>query len=223
MKRLIVPVAALMVIGALLVGGAALLTRNDPHLTAPDDASHGGHGTATGIGLAPAPVTDPAPTAARLAVTIQPAATAQQGYTLEVRATQPDGKPAAEIAVRFFDVVELFGRREMFLAAARTDGRGVATYLYLPPQTGQRQIVVRSTGRDRTLTAGEGRAAFDARIAAAPYQPIRSNLAAFSDRVPYAAGLVVLSVWGLIAFALFGTARGVIGGARETSVEGRTG
>ncbi len=171
------------------------------------------HGRPTGIGLAPAPVANPPATAARLLVTAQPLPKAEQGYALAVTVVSPDGKPLADAPVKFFELVDLFGQREMLLGARTTDGRGSASYAYLPAQTGIHQIVARSASQGR-VTTGEGRVTFEASVAKERTPAERSGFTVFSDRVPYAAGLLVLAVWGLIAFALFGTARGVIGGAR---------
>lgn len=191
--------------GALrLQSGGALVTSDEPIVD---------HGHATGIGLAPAPVVNPPATAARLTVAAQPLPKAEQGYALAVTVVTPDGKPLADASVKFFELVDLFGQREMTLGAGTTDGRGAASYAYLPAHTGVHRIVVRSASQGR-VTAGEGRMTFDASVATEQPRVEQSPFAVFSDRLPYAAGLLVLAVWGLIAFALIGTARGVIGGAR---------
>lgn len=142
-----------------------------------------------------------------------------QGYVLGVRLTTTEGRPVSEATVRLYEVVELFGTREMLVGTARTDGQGNASLLYLPARTGTHQIVVRFPGRDH-VAAAEGRTSFEATVAAPPYRPETPALASFSAAVPYAVGLVVLSVWALIAFALFGTARGVRRGARDYAQKG---
>jgi hypothetical protein len=221
MKKLLIAIAALGIIGLSVVvaGPFAAVPRPAAVTTEPVDAAHD-HGTV--VGLAPAPITNPAAAAARLVVTAQPFDKAEQGYALQVSVVSPDGKPVADAQVKFFELVDLFGTREMLLAAATTDGRGTASYGYLPAHPGSHPIVVRFAGRDRTLSAGEGRMTLEATVSAERPAPERSGFAAFSDKVPYAAGLLVLTVWGLIAFALIATARGVIRAAPGTSTKGET-
>ena len=150
---------------------------------------------------------------ARVEVTARPSTKADQGYVLDAHLVTTDGKPVNDVAVRFYEIVDLLGSREMLVGVATTDGQGRTSLSYLPARTGPHAIVVRFAGRDRVPPA-EGRTAFLATAAAAPYLPERSPLSAFSDAVPYAVAAVVLAVWSLIGFALIGTARGVIGGAR---------
>lgn len=197
----------------LLQSGGVLVAHNEPSAT---NARR-----ATGIGLAPAAIVNPPATAARLRVTAQPLPETQRGYGLAVTVVAPDGKALVDAPVRFFELVELFGSREMLLGTGITDGRGNASYAYLPARAGAHQIVVRSQSQGR-VTAGEGRLTFEASVAEGPLPAEHSSFAAFSDRVPYAAGVIVLVVWGLIGFALLSTARGVIGDARTTSHKGET-
>lgn len=187
-----------------LESGGALVTNGEPIV----DEHH-----ASGIGLAPAPVLNPAATAARLTLSAEPLAKAEHGYAVVTTVVAPDGKPLADASVKFFELVDLFGQREMLLSRGTTDGRGVASFSYLPAQTGHHVIVARSATQGR-VTAGEGRMTLEASVAAEQPRVGPSPFSVFSDRVPYVAGLIVLTVWGLIAFALLGTARGVIGDAR---------
>lgn len=138
----------------------------------------------------------------------------ENGYVLEVRLLTTDGKPVGDAAVRFYDVVELLGRREMLIGTATTDGRGTASLSYLPAQTGAHEIVVKFAGRDH-YHATSGSLTLDAAVAAPRYAAEPSGLALFSTRVPYAVGAVVLIVWALIAFALFSTVRGVTTAAKD--------
>ena len=222
MKKLLIAIVAIVVIGlsVFVAGPFAAAPRPQAEATQPADAGHDHGGTV--VGLAPAPITNPAATAARLIVTAQPLEKVEHGYALQVNVVAPDGKPVPDAQVKFFELVDLFGTREMLLDVATTDGRGIATYGYLPAHPGAHPIVVRFAGRDRTLTAGEGRMTFEATVSAERPAPARSGFAAFSDKVPYAAGLLVLTVWGLIGFALMATARGVIGAAPRASTKGET-
>ena len=226
MIRKLVPLIAAVAVVAVLYGPArqylpsALRLQSDGTLATSHEPIVD-RGRPTGIGLAPAAVLNPPATAARLVVTAQPLPKAEQGYALAVTVVSPDGKPLADASVKFFELVDLFGPREMLLGAGTTDGRGSASYGYLPARKGVHQIVVRSARQDR-VTAGEGRMTFEASVAKEQKRAERSAFAVFSDRVPYAVGLLVLAVWGLIAFALFGTARGVIAGARGHQKEGET-
>ena len=140
------------------------------------------------------------------------------GYVLSVRLATTEGKPVNDAPVRFYESVELLGPREMLIASVVTDGQGRVSVAYLPARTGSHEIVVRFAGRDH-LGAVEGRTTFEATVAAPPYREEPMPLAAFSARVPYAVGAIVLAVWSLIAFALFGTARGIFTGAHTDGKE----
>lgn len=177
-------------------------------------------GTAPTTGLAPSPVVNPPATAARISVAVRAADPAARGYVIEATVVGPDGKPLSDTNVKFFELVDLFGQREMSIGTGVTDGRGLAAVTFLPAAAGTQDVVVRSSVSGK-VTAGEGRRSFDATVTAAQARVgERPLLAQFSDKVPYAAGFIVLSVWALIAFALLATARGVISGARRTTRKG---
>ncbi|HET7700957.1 MAG TPA: hypothetical protein VFM06_08855 [Candidatus Limnocylindria bacterium] len=210
-------VAVVMFLGpgqVLLPSGLRLQAGGSITASAPPAAHIETRGS--GLGLAPKPVVDPPASAARVRVVVRPLEKAEQGYALEAILVAPDGKALTNTPVAFYELVDLFGTREMHLGDATTDGRGSATLGYLPARTGSHQIVARSP-RQGAIIASEGRLSFDATVSAPAPRFEPSALATFSDRVPYAVGILVLLVWSLIAFALFGTARGVIGGARDTS------
>jgi len=154
-----------------------------------------------------------------LQLTITPAAKAEQGYAIAVRVRTDDGKPVNEAAIRFYETVDLFGAREMSLGSTTTDGQGQGTFIYLPAQLGSHQIIARFAGRDQIASA-ETRTTFDALTAAPLYQPETVPLSGFSQVVTVAVGVVVLSVWALIAFAFISTARGVRRGARDHGPKG---
>lgn len=147
-------------------------------------------------------------------VSVAPAEKAAQGYTLSIRLRTSDGKPVNEATVRFYEVVELLGRREMFITSVRTDGQGFASTTYLPARTGRLELIARCSGRDHLLPL-EQTFSFDATVAAPPYEAAEVPLASFTALVPYGVGVVVLAVWALIAFALFGTALGIRRGRRD--------
>lgn len=141
----------------------------------------------------------------------------EKGYVLAVKLRGSDGRPLNSATVRFYETVELFGAREMLIATTLTDGQGNASIPYLPARLGQHEILVRFPGRDH-VGAAVAKHTFDATVAAAPYRQATPPLASFSASVPYGVGVVVLSVWGLIAFALFGTVRGVLQGGRDRAI-----
>lgn len=199
--------------GLRLQSSGAALVSSDP--MADMDLAQG---HPSGIGLAPAPVVNPPAAAARMRVTVTPAAKTERGYVLGMQVNAPDGKPLADSPVKVFDVVDLFGPREMYLATVTTDGSGTASFEYLPATTGAHQVVVRYAGAG-AVKAAEGRTTFDATVTAQARSFELRPLASFSDRVPYAVGVLVLAVWGLIAFALIATARGVLAGARTRGKE----
>lgn len=155
-----------------------------------------------------------APQRASIDITVGPAAKAAQGYTLTVRIRTTDGKPVNEAAVRFYEPVDLFGARQMYLGSVTTDGQGGGTFVYLPAQLGSHQVIAKLAGSD-LVSAAEGKTTFEATVAAPSYQTQVVPLADFSKVVTAVVGGVVLTVWALIAFAFFSTARGVRRGARD--------
>jgi len=142
---------------------------------------------------------------------------AERGYVIDARLQTADGKAIGDATIRFYELVDFVGEREMLLGSTTTDSQGVASIAYLPALTGTRQIVARFAGCCEHIAAAEGRFTLEATIAKPAFRTERQPLAEFSDRVPYVVGVLVLAVWGLIGFALLATARGVIGGARGTS------
>ena len=225
MIRKLIPFAAAGVMLLVFLGPARSLLpgqlRTSGSLVANDQPAGHEHDTTTtsSVGLAPAPVVNPPATAARVAIQTQPAEKSERGYVLEATVRAPSGDALADAPVKFYELVDLFGTREMYIGSSVTDGRGAASITYLPAQSGTHRFVVRTSPVGK-VSAGEARVSFEASAAAQPAQAPRSPLAIFSDKVPYAVGLLVLAVWGLIAFALVATARGVIGGARQTSRKG---
>lgn len=147
-------------------------------------------------------------------ITVSPSENIKLGYVLSVKLRTSDGRPVNEVSVSFHEVVDLFGKREMLIATAHTDGQGLGSATYLPARTGTHEIVMRFAGRDH-IGAVVTRHTFDATVAAAPYRAATPPLAPFSARVPYGVGAVVLAVWALIAFAFFGTAFGIRRGTRD--------
>ncbi len=226
--------AVLILVGVLAI---ALVSRNDASvhwlqgllgprtaLSLPAQmAQHAPVGGAPAGAPQAAPAQPPTPplggAAARAAATVSVAASArvEQGYVLEARLLTKDAKPMNEVAVRFYDVVELLGTREMLIGAATTDGQGQASVKYLPAELGRHEIVARAAP-SLQATPMEARTIFEAGTAAAPaYAPEQLPLASFSDAAPYAAGAVVLAVWALFAVALLGTARRIAAGARPAA------
>ncbi len=206
-------VAALLVATVAVSGQLAGLLGGQVRLQAPDAAlappyvDHQGHSGTD----ASRPAAVQRPNAARVQLAIAPAAKASTGYVLTAGVLTATGGPASDVTVRFYEVVDLLGTREMLIGAATADGHGSASLTYLPATIGTHEVVVRASGT--AVSPGETRGTLDATVAAPPYRSDVSALSRFSAVVPYAVGLVVLAVWLLIAFALFGTARGVIQGA----------
>ena len=138
------------------------------------------------------------------------------GYVLEARLVTTDNKPVNESAVVFYDVVDLFGSREMQVGAATTDGQGLAAVTYLPARAGTHRIVARSVARPglgvlRQLDAVAAEVLDDLPALGAPEELVD----AVGEHRADAGDAIVLAVWARIAFALFGTARGVMTGARK--------
>ncbi len=219
MSRTIVGIVAALVATALILGPGRSLLSGSPRAELPTSAAvqpteaHTGHDQVASAAPAVAPA-KPGPNAARVTLASRPADKIEKGYLLSVRLAAPDTKPVNETSVSFYEVVDLFGQREMFIGETTTDGQGNASLLYLPAQLGPRQIIARSAGRGQ-VTWGESRITLDAQVAAATYRVEAAPLAAFSAVLPYGVGVLVLSVWSVLAFAFFATARGVISGARD--------
>jgi len=151
-----------------------------------------------------------------------PSARAEQGYVIDARLRTADGKAIGDARIRFYELVDFVGAREMLLGSATTDSQGIASFTYLPALAGTHRIVARFGGCCEHIAAAEEQLALVATVAKPAFRTERQPLAEFSDRVPYAVGVVVLAVWALIGFALLATARGVIGGARtDSGKEGR--
>lgn len=169
---------------------------------------------------APRPIVPP-PGGSQVALAVASGAKPELGYIVSAVVTSPAGKPVSEATVRFYDVVDLFGQREELIGSATTDGQGAVAISYLPATKGTHQIVARFTGQG-ALVASLGTTTFEAKVSAKPYVVDQPPLAGFSRAVPYAVGVLVLAVWGLIAFSLFGTARGVVATANTTRRKGDT-
>ena len=211
MGATLVVVLAFLAVGRGILPGALRLQASDVSLNAPaatHDAAHAGTPAKAPVAIVP-----PANGSA-VVVTTQPAAKVETGYTISVKVTSPAGKPVSDATIRFYDVVELFGQREELIGTGLTDGQGVSVITYLPATKGAHQIVARFAGQG-TLVPSLGVTTFDATVSAPQYKVDRPPLAIFSGYVPYAAGLVVLGVWILIALSLFGTARGVIAASKS--------
>lgn len=146
-------------------------------------------------------------------VEVKPSAKLEQGYTIGVRLLVTQTQPVAAAMVHIYEVVDLFGSKEVLIGMVTTDGQGQASLNYLPAQRGSHEIVARFPGMPGYAST-EGRTTFQAEIAAPPYVVEPAPLADFTSKVPYAVGALVLAVWGLIAYALIGTARGITSGAR---------
>jgi len=224
MRRIVIAFAAVSIAAIALLGpGRSLLPASTrpadaPAAPAPNvvAAAHAGHDAASTPAARPA-IAQP-PDGARVEVTTRAAAKAELGYVIETRVVSPDGRAVNDAVVRFYQLVDFFGRREELIGTARTDGQGNAALTYLPASIGSQDIAVRFAGQG-SLVPSVGTARFDAIVATPPYRSDEPALLGFTRLVPYAAGAIVLSVWGLIAFALFGTARGIAVRAAKTSAK----
>lgn len=218
----IVATLAFIYIGGGLPGGLRLQTSGSSTANAPAATAdpHAHDGSSTTVAAAPVALVPP-PGGSRVALTTSPAAKPELGYTLSVKVTSPAGKPVNDATIRFYDVVDLFGQREELIGTGLTDGQGQTAIGYLPATTGTHKIVARFAGQD-ALIASLGTTDFEASVAAPAYKIDQPGFAAFSRYVPLGAGAIVLAVWGLIAFALFGTARGVVASANQSHRKGDT-
>jgi hypothetical protein len=225
MIRKAVPFGAALVgiLALLMFGGAWLLapraqTATGQAAPAASADAHGHGGTFTvAVPIAIVPPAD----GSRVQLTTAPAAKPELGYTLSVRITSPAGKPVNDATIRFYDVIDFFGQREELIGTAVTDGQGLTAVTYLPATKGTHRLVARFVGQG-SLVPSLGVADLEATVSARPYRVDQPPLAIFSRYVPYAAGVVVLVVWGLIAFSLFSTARGVVARADEKIRKGET-
>jgi hypothetical protein len=216
--------AALVGILALLIfGGAWLLGARAQTATgqAAPVASAGAHAHGGTFTVAVPVAIVPPVEGSRVQLTTARAAKPELGYTLSVRITSPAGRPVNDATIRFYELVDFFGQREELIGSATTDGQGLSTITYLPATKGTHTIVARFAGQG-ALVPSLGIADLDATVAAPAYKVDPPALAAFSRYVPYAAGVVVLVVWSLIAFSMLSTARGVIARADPTHRKGDT-
>jgi hypothetical protein len=224
MRRILIAFGAIGLATVFLLGPGRSLLPGSLRLQAPAGAlvapapdavatTHDGHAASSASATRPAIV--PPPDGARVDVSTRRATPAEQGYVVETKVVSRDGKPVNDAVVRFYEQVDFFGPREELIGSARTDGQGAAAITYLPSSTGPHDIVVRFAGQE-SLVPSVGTASFEASVAAPPYHTDQPALLAFTRLVPYAAGAIVLAVWGLIAFALFGTARGIAVSADQT-------
>lgn len=218
MRRLIpfigAAIATLAIVGAgaggLLPGGMRLQLPNGSN-TSTTTTSTSGHDASKATEFRALSLVPPAG-ASRLAVAVTPAAKPEQGYLVSVQVMSPTGKAVGDTTIKFYEVVDLFGQREALIGSAPTDGQGTAVISYLPATKGAHQIVARFGGQG-TLGPSVGVATLDATVAAPTYKVDQPGFANFARYVPFGAGFIVLAVWGLIAFSLFATARGVLAGA----------
>lgn len=200
----------------LLPGSVQLRVPNSNAVT--QNAPMPGHTTTPQ--QAPRPIVAP-PGGSRVALAVTAGAKPELGYVVSASVTSPAGAPVSEATVRFYDVVELLGQREELIGSGVTDGQGNVAISYLPASAGTRQIVARFAGQGE-LAASLGTTTFAATVTAKPYTVDRPPLADFSNAVPYGVAVIVLAVWGLIAFSLFGTARGVVATANSPRRKGDT-
>ncbi|MDE3113375.1 MAG: polysulfide reductase NrfD [Chloroflexota bacterium] len=183
--------------------------------------AEGAHAAAPGMPEAPG--TGAAATGGAMpmaaAITVEPSDDMTRGYVLQTRITK-DTKPVPQVDVRFYEVVDLLGSREMLIGSRITDAGGQASVVYLPAELGHHDLVIRAAQGEQTVA--ETRGAFDAAVAAPlAYTPERLPLERFSVDLPLIAGGVLLIVWALFAFAFVGTARMVASGAREATAPAR--
>ncbi len=225
MKRLIPFIAAAFVTLVFLGAGASGLLPNGLRLQIPNGSTTGATTAMPGQDGTPTQakplVLVPPSDGSKLALSIAPAAKVEQGYLVSVKVTSPAGKPVGEATIKFYDIVDLFGQREELIGTASTDGQGNAAITYLPATTGSHQIVARFPGQG-TLVPSLGVTTLDATVATPTYKVDQPGFANFARYVPFGAGFLVLAVWGLIAFSLFATARGVIAGADRKIRKGET-
>lgn len=152
------------------------------------------------------PSSGPAAAAAKAitSVGITPDTRGDRGYVIDARVVTKEGKPVANAVVRFYDITELLGTREMLIGTETTDGLGTVSLFYKPAQGGTHQIVARPA--NAALAATDGRATFDATVVApSTYARERLPLDRFSVNLPMAGQTLLLVVWGLFAFVLVGS------------------
>jgi hypothetical protein len=230
MRRILIAFGAIGIATIFLMGPGRSLLPGSLRLQAPAGAlvvpapdlaapAHEAHQANSAPAERPAIVAPP--DGARVDVSTRAAAKAEQGYVVETKVVSRDGRPVNDAVVRLYELVDFFGPREELVGSARTDGQGNAAIPYLPASIGQHNIVVRFAGQG-SLVPSVGTASFEASVAAPPYHTDQPALLAFTRLVPFAAGAIVLAVWGLIAFALFGTARGIAVSADQITAKENT-
>lgn len=215
----LVATLAFVAVGRGMLPGSVRLQASNVSLTAPNQGT-----TMTGHDTTPAKAPEaivPPAGGSKVAMTVDAAAKPELGYNISATVTSPAGKPVSEATIRFYDVVDLFGQREELIGSGQSDGQGQVVITYLPATAGTHQIVARFAGQG-SLIPSLGVTTLEATVTAKPYKTDERPLAGFSNAVPYAVGVLVLAVWGLIAFSLFGTARGVVATANTSHRKGET-
>jgi hypothetical protein len=134
-----------------------------------------------------------------------------QSYSVGARITTAAGKPVNGVTLTFYVMADLFGEHPMLIGKETTDGQGRATVKYVPSWKGQHDVVVKFAGSGG-FAASEGKGSFVSTVAIAPHENERLPLAGFSEKVPYAVGVIVLGVWAAIVFALVSSVRAALGG-----------
>lgn len=212
----------------ILYGGVSGLFGPRMKLEVSGQLSGGPHGaavpaTTNGQGaVTTIPVSGVATSAARVltTVSVEPAKKETNGYAIEARVVGKDGKALPDTEVAFYDVVALLGPREMLIGTAKTDGFGIATVNYLPPQGGTHTINVRPVRWDVIAATQASTKIEAARVAPIAYARERLPLDPFSVRLPSIGAVVVLAVWLLFALIVLGTAYLIPRGARRSPYMG---
>jgi hypothetical protein len=128
-----------------------------------------------------------------LAVTTDDPQVEGQGYVVNARLTTAAGKPVNSVTLSFYVLADLFGPHQMLIGTATTDGQGRVSLKYSPAWEGQHDVTMKFAGSVAYAPA-EGKGAFLSTVALAPHQNELLPLSGFSEKVPYAVGVLVLGV-----------------------------
>jgi len=159
------------------------------------------------------------PTEAAAPTTIQAQGTAEQvpgerTVILSARLLGDGGQPLRDRPVVFYILTNTLGERLMLVGEARTDASGLAVLSYEPSWSGERAVVASFAGDERaaaTLTS------FPLSVQGVPteHENAQFGLEPIRRWLPFAVGIAVLGVWGVLGFIMARTVFGLPNAAME--------
>src|SRR3990172_1423804 len=149
------------------------------------------------------------PTEAAAPTTTQAQGTAEQvpgerTVILSARLLGDSGQPLRDRPVVFYILTNTLGERLMLVGEARTDASGLAVLSYEPSWSGERTVVVSFAGDQQ---AAPTLASFPLSVQGVPteHENAQFGLEPVRRWLPFAVGIAVLGVWGVLGFVMVRT------------------